>query len=215
MKSPDEYSCQPDDQSDKESLKPFAALALPSPAAANADPKLGEDRSKYRFSVEQAAAYFQDAGYIVASRTLTGYCHTNRFECKKFSCGGVRRWFVKEKSLAKHLKLLKMNYPQSVSAGKPPHAEANTEASGSNPTSTPSAYAKASDSTEQLATAMYDVKYVKMLEEQVSLKDSQIKSLLKQADELTLVTRGLGGLLSRANEPPHESNEGMNNDYQT
>ena len=62
---------------------------------------------------------------------------------------------------------------------------------------------------------MYDVKYVKMLEEQVSLKDSQIKSLLKQADELTLVTRGLGGLLSRANEPPHESSEGSSNDYQT
>ena len=215
MESSHEYLCQPDDQSDKESLKPFAALALPSPAAANVEPKLDEDRSKYRFSVEQAEAYFLDAGYVVASRTLTGYCHTNRFECKKFSSDGVRRWFVKEKSLAKHLKQLKINHSHSTSASKPPHAETNAKDIGLNSASTPSASAKASDGKEHLATAMYDVKYVKMLEEQVSLKDSQIKSLLKQADELTLVTRGLGGLLSRANEPPHESNEGMNNDYQT
>lgn len=107
----------------EKTLKPFAALALPSPSTADSKPIENDDRKAYPYSIEKAEAYLLNAGYIVAPRTLSNYCQTNQFQCKKFSSEGVRRWFIRENSLIKHLKRLKRDHPPNASDRKPSHAK--------------------------------------------------------------------------------------------
>lgn len=188
------------DQESTESLKPFAAFALPSPANAETTSPDEDDRALFPYSVEKAEAYFLDAGYIVSPRTIAYYCQTNRLQCKKFSSDGVRRWLIKESSVARHLKQLKRDQPSSAGERKPSHAKASNSNAPVDSIPDAPANASASDSNEHTATAMFSVKYVKLLEEQVLQKDSQLNSLQAQADQVTKLTNGLGRLLLNQSE---------------
>lgn len=195
-----------DDQHRVETLKPFAAIALPSPVDTSTAPIDEDDRALFPYSVEKAEAYFLNAGYIVSPRTIAHYCQTNRFQCKKFSSDGVRRWLIKESSIARHLKRLKRDQPSNASERKPSHAKASISNAPIDSVSNARANTSASDSSEHTATAMFNVKYVKFLEEQVSQKDSQLASLQAQADQVTKLTNGLGRLLLNQSEQPSDNN---------
>lgn len=195
-----------DDQHRVETLKPFAAIALSSPVYTGTAPTDEDDRALFPYSVEKSETYFLDAGYVVSPRTIAHYCQTNRFQCKKFSSDGVRRWLIKESSIARHLKRLKRDQPSNASERKPSHAKASTPKAPINSTSNAPANASASNSNEHTATAMFNVKYVKFLEEQVSKKDSQLASLQLQADQVTKLTNGLGQLLLNQSESSSENN---------
>ena len=195
------------DQYRVETLKPFAAIALPSPANVNATTPNNDDRSDFPYSVDKAEAYFLDGGYIVSPRTIAHYCQTNQFHCKKFSSDGVRRWLIKESSIARHLKRLQRNQPSIASERKPSHAKASISNAPIDSTSNARANTSASDSNEHTATAMFNVKYVKFLEEQVSQKDSQLASLQLQADQVTKLTNGLGQLLLNQSESSSKKSE--------
>ena len=196
-----------------ETLKPFAAIALPSQASTETISIKDDDRAQFPYSVDQAESYFLDAGYLVASRTISNYCHTNRFQCKKFSSEGVRRWFIKDKSLATHLKQLKLVHSPNAGDSKQSHATNAGKKGTTESTSQPFAGASASDSNDYEATAVFNVKYVKMLEKQVAQKDSQLNSLQEQADQVTKLTNGLGRLLLNQAEPPPEEREDQNPKY--
>ena len=204
---------QAEQQRDSEqTLKPFAALALPSPSGLDSELIENNDRRAYPYSIEKAEAYLLNAGYVVAHRTLSNYCQTNQFQCKKFSSDGVRRWFIKESSVATHLKKLKRDHSPNANDRKPSHAKSATGNISANSMSEASKDAIASDSNEYAATAIFNVKYVKFLEEQVSLKDSQLKSLQAQTDQVTKLTNGLGMLLLNKKEQPSDDSGG---NYQT
>ena len=187
-------------------FKPLAEDVLQLQQVSHATVNQSNDRLGYNFSIEDAERYFLDRGYEVASRTISHYCQSNKFTCKKFTSAGVRRWFIKNDSIEKHLRQMKRDNHKVARESKRPHANGEVEKNTEIGTSTKNANANAKPRNESQAIADPEERYIVHLEKQIEQKDLQINALLSQGDELALIAKGLGGLLASPKESSDKNN---------
>ena len=163
-----------------------------------------EQRGSYTFSIDDAEHYFLDAGYEVASRTISHYCNRNQFRCKKFPANGVRRWFIEKASLDKHVEQMRHDGHAVASKSKrtqePPKPAEEKESANSQDISQASA-------SERNASANMTQRYIETLEKELEEKNRQMDKLQKTNDQLAAIANGLGFLLRNPEDGDNSRSE--------